>query len=67
MPKKPKVSLHPIVDGIDKMLKDLNDLDEPTNEKDKQRVQKVKDALADASQMLRSECSNSGTVYEFPN
>lgn len=69
MAKKPKVSLRPVVDEIEKLLKELEGLDEPTNPKDKHRAKALKVTLEGTSLMLRSECWSSDandTVYEFP-
>lgn len=69
MAKKPKVSLRPVVDEIEKLLKDLETLDEPSSGKDKQRAKMLKATLEGTSLLLRSECWSSeanDSVYEFP-
>jgi len=69
MAKKPKVSLRPVVDEIEKLLKELEGLDEPASTKDRHRARALKATLEGTSLLLRSECwSNDANdaVYEFP-
>lgn len=66
MAKKPKVSLHPVVDEIEKLLKQLESLGEPTSPREQHRHKALKATLTSASLLLRSECFSSDTVYEFP-
>ncbi len=42
MTKKPKVSLRPVVDEIEKLLKELESLDEPASTKDRHRAKALK-------------------------
>lgn len=70
MAKKPKVKLNPVVEAIDNLLKELEELDEPTNPKDKQRAKALKASLEGTSLMLQAECWSSEaneSVYEFPS
>jgi hypothetical protein len=70
MAKKPKVSLNPVVEAIDKLLKELDDLDEPSTAKDQQSAKALKATLEGTSLMLRSACWSSeanDSVYEFPS
>jgi hypothetical protein len=67
MASKPKVSLRPVVDEIEKLLKELEGLDEPADAKGKHRAKALKATLEGTSMMLRAECwSSDDTVYEFP-
>lgn len=67
MAKKPKVSLRPLVDEIEKLLKELESLDEPGDAKAKHRAKALKATLEGTSMMLRAECwSGDNAVYEFP-
>ena len=45
MPKKPKVSLRPVVEAIEKLLEDLKAADEPTDAKDQHRAKALKATL----------------------
>ena len=56
MPKKPKVSLRPVVDAIEKLLKDLERADEPTDAKDQHRAKALKATLEGTAMLLQSEC-----------
>ncbi|BCS34000.1 hypothetical protein TBR22_A32290 [Luteitalea sp. TBR-22] len=69
MTKKPKVSLRPVVEAIEALLKELETLDEPTDSKDKQRTKALKATLEGSALLLRSECWSRDadeSVYEFP-
>ena len=69
MTKKPKVSLGPVVAEIEKLLKELESLDEPASTKDRHRAKALKAQLEGTSLLLRSQCWSSDandTVYEFP-
>ena len=70
MTKKPKVSLRPVVDAIEKLLKDLEGAQQPTDVKDQHRARALKATLEGTSMMLQSECfsrDSNDTVYEFPS
>ena len=70
MAKKPKVSLNPVVEAIDRLLKELEELDEPRSPKDAHRAKALKASLEGTSMMLRAECWSSDaneSVYEFPS
>ena len=70
MVKKPKVSLNPVVEAIDQLLKELDQLDEPGNAKDQHRAKALRATLEGTSMMLRAECWSSeanNSVYEFPS
>ena len=56
MAKKPKVSLRPVVDEIEKLLKELEGLDEPADAKDQHRAKALKATLEGTSMLLRAEC-----------
>jgi hypothetical protein len=69
MTRKPKVSLRPVVEAIDQLLKELEGLDEPAGAKDRHRARALKATLEGTSLLLRSECWSSDandSVYEFP-
>ncbi len=69
MTRKPKVSLRPVVDEIEKLLKALENLDEPAGTKDRHRAKALKATLEGTALLLRSECFSSDandSVYEFP-
>ena len=69
MSKKPTVSLRPVVDAIAELLKELEQVDEPSSAKDKHRAKALKATLEGTSMLLRSECWSaeaSNSVYEFP-
>ncbi len=69
MTEKPKVSLRPVVDAIESLLKELDDVDGPVDTKEKHRMKALKATLEGASLLLRSECFSrdaNDTVYEFP-
>ena len=69
MAKKPKVSLRPLVDEIEKLLQELEGLDQPATAKDRHRAKALKATLEGTSLLLRSECWSSDandSVYEFP-
>ena len=69
MAKKPKVSLRPVVDAIEALLKELEGLDEPAEAKAKHSAKALKATLEGTSLMLRANCfsQDADTVYEFPN
>lgn len=70
MVKKPKVSLNPVVEAIDRLLKELEQLDEPGTPKEQHRAKALKASLEGTSLMLRAECwsdSANESVYEFPS
>ncbi|MCC6164818.1 MAG: hypothetical protein IT182_15825 [Acidobacteria bacterium] len=70
MVKKPKVSLRPVVEEIEKLLKELDAADEPADAKGRHRTKALKATLQGASLMLRAECWSDGandSVYEFPS
>jgi hypothetical protein len=70
MTQKPKVSLRPAVEAIEKLLEDLKAADEPIDMKDQHRARALKATLEGAALMLQSECfsrSAGDTVYEFPS
>lgn len=70
MSMKPKVSLRPVVDAIEKLLKELEEADQPTDAKEKQRAKALKATLEGASLLLRAECFSrdaNESVYEFPS
>lgn len=70
MTKKPKVSLRPVVEAIEKLLEDLKTADEPTDTKDQHRARALKATLEGTRMMLQSECfsrESNDTVYEFPS
>jgi len=69
MTRKPKVSLRPVVDAIESLLKQLEEADGPTDTKEQHRMKALKATLEGASLLLRSECFSrdaNDTVYEFP-
>jgi hypothetical protein len=70
MTKKPKVSLRPVVEAIEKLLAELNGADEPADTKDQHRAKAIKATLEGTAMMLQSECFSrdaNDTVYEFPS
>lgn len=69
MTKKPKVSLRPVVEAIDALLKELEAVEEPADSKEKQRTKALKATLEGTALLLRSECWSrdaNESVYEFP-
>jgi hypothetical protein len=69
MTKKPKVSLRPVVEAIDTLLKELDAADAPGTGKGQARVKALKATLEGTSLMLRAECwsdAANDSVYEFP-
>lgn len=69
MTKKPKVSLRPVVEAIDSLLKEIDAADAPEGGKSQQRVKALKATLESTSMMLRAECWSDAaneSVYEFP-
>lgn len=69
MTKKPKVSLRPVVEAIDNLLKDIDAADAPGSAKGQQRLKALKASLEGTSMMLRAECWSDAaneSVYEFP-
>ena len=70
MTKKPKVSLRPVVEAIEKLLADLETAEAPTDTKDQHRARALKATLEGTRMMLQSECfsrESNDTVYEFPS
>ena len=70
MTNKPKVSLRPVVEAIEKLLEDLETADEPGDTKDQHRARALKATLEGTRMMLQSECfsrESNDTVYEFPS
>ena len=70
MTKKPKVSLRPVVEAIEKLLADLETADAPVDTKDEHRARALKATLEGTKMMLQSECfsrESNDTVYEFPS
>lgn len=68
MAQNPKVSLRPVVEAIDKLLKDLDTVSAPADDKGRQRSKALKATLEGTSLLLQAECwsSDADTVYEFP-
>lgn len=70
MTKKPKVSLRPVVEAIDTLIKELDAADAPATAKGQTRVKALKATLEGTSLMLRAECWSDAaneSVYEFPS
>jgi len=70
MTKKPKVSLRPVVEAIEKLLADLETAESPVDTKDQHRARALKATLEGTRMMLQSECfsrESNDTVYEFPS
>jgi hypothetical protein len=66
---KPPVSLRPVVEAIDALLKELESLEEPADSKKKHRARAMKASLEGTALMLRAECWSrdaNESVYEFP-
>ena len=66
---KKKVSLRPVVDAIEHLLKELEEAADPTDAKALRHTKALKATLQGASLLLQSECWNrdaTDAVYEFP-
>ena len=69
MAKKPNVSLRPVVEAIEGLLKELETLDEAKDLKSRHRTRALKASLEGTALMLQSQCWSSDAndaIYEFP-